>query len=85
MEQPGSEKILEADMIFLALGFLGGPVFGGWGLVGLLLAPETNSKFAPENGPPPGKEDSYWKPSFLGAFAVSFRDCFFLVQNFRIF
>ena len=32
MEQPGSEKILEADMIFLALGFLGGPVFGGWAL-----------------------------------------------------
>ena len=38
MEQPGSEKILEADMILLALGFLGRAVLvvvGGletWGI-----------------------------------------------------
>jgi len=30
--------------------------------------PETN--MAPENSPP-GKGDSYWKPSFLGAMLVS--------------
>ena len=50
-----------------------------------LVAPETNSKFAPENGFSPGKEDSYWKPSFLGAFAVSFRDCFFFSREFSNF
>ena len=30
------------------------------------ILPETNI-FAPENGGPPGKGESYWKPSFLGA------------------
>ena len=43
-------------------------------MVNHVTLPETNSKCPPENGGPPQKGDSYWKPPSLGGY-VSFREC----------
>ena len=46
--------------------------------------PETNSEFAPENNPLEVWSFRAWKPSFLGAFAVSFRECIQTPKQFYI-
>ena len=48
---------------------------GGWCGQSVHSFPETNSEFAPENRPP-GKGDSYWKPSFSKFLLLVLRNVF---------